>query len=164
MTINGLVDNTQYSLVAQSRDGAGNLATSDTQTFHTALDTRPPKITNLKVTPSIKGTGADAGGQIIVSWKTDEPSTSQVAYGEGSDNTSYNTSTAQDGALVTDHAVIVSNLSTSQIYHLQALSKDASGNLAHSENRTTIIGNATDSVISIIFNALQKVFGGFTGG
>ncbi len=161
MTINGLADNTLYSLVAQSRDGAGNLAVSDKQIFHTALDTRPPKISDLKVTSSIKGTGTDAAGQIIVAWKTDEPATSQVAYGQGSDNTSYNTSTAEDRALVTDHAVVVSNLSTSQIFHLEALSKDSAGNLAHSDNRTTIIGNATDSVISIIFNALQKVFGGF---
>lgn len=161
VTINALVDNTLYSLVAQSRDSAGNLAVSDKQIFHTALDTRPPKISGLKVTSSIKGTGTDAAGQIIVSWKTDEPATSQVAYGEGSDNTNYNTSTAEDRALVTDHAVVISNLSTSQIFHLQALSKDAAGNLAHSDNRTTIIGNATDSVISIIFNALQKVFGGF---
>jgi hypothetical protein len=161
ITINGLNDNTEYSLTAQSRDSAGNLAVSDKQVFHTALDTRPPKITNLKVTSSIKGTGTDAAGQIIVSWKTDEPATSQVAYGEGSDNTAYNTSTAEDGALVTDHAVVVSNLSTSQIFHLEALSKDAARNQAHSDNRTTIIGNATDSVISIIFNALQKVFGGF---
>ena len=131
VTINALADNTLYSLVAQSRDGAGNLATSDKQIFHTALDTRPPKISDLKVKASIKGTGTDASGQIIVSWKTDEPSTSQVAYGEGSDNATYNTSTAEDRALVTDHAVVVSNLSTSQIFHMHALSKDAAGNLAH---------------------------------
>jgi hypothetical protein len=161
VTINALNDNTEYSLIAQSRDSAGNLATSDKQIFHTALDTRPPKISGLKVTSSIKGTGTDAAGQIIVSWKTDEPATSQVAYGEGSDNSTYNTSTAEDRSLVTDHAVVVSNLSTSQIFHLQALSKDSANNQARSDSRTTIIGNATDSVISIIFNALQKVFGGF---
>ncbi len=161
LTIDALNDNTEYSLTAQSRDSAGNLAVSDKQIFHTALDTRPPKISGLKVTSSIKGTGTDAAGQIIVAWKTDEPATSQVAYGEGSDNSNFNTSTAEDRALVTDHAVVVSNLSTSQIFHLKALSKDVAGNLEHSDNRTTIIGNATDSVISIIFNALQKVFGGF---
>ncbi len=161
LTIDALNDNTEYSLTAQSRDSAGNLAVSDKQIFHTALDTRPPKISGLKVTSSIKGTGTDAAGQIIVAWKTDEPATSQVAYGEGSDNSNFNTSTAEDRALVTDHAVVVSNLSTSQIFHLKALSKDVANNQAHSDSRTTIIGNATDSVISIIFNALQKVFGGF---
>ena len=38
------------------------------------------------------------------------------------------------------------------------MSKDAAGNQAVSENHSAILGNATDSVINIIFNALQKVF------
>jgi len=40
--IRGLKDDSVYTLVASSRDNAGNLATSDRQTFRTALDTRPP--------------------------------------------------------------------------------------------------------------------------
>ncbi len=158
--IQGLIDDTEYSLIAQSRDSAGNLTVSDKQVFHTSLDTRPPKITDMKVETSIKGTGSDAQGQIIVSWKTDEPSTSQVAYGEGSNSSSYNSSTAQDANKVTDHLVIISNLSTSKIFHLQSLSRDGSNNQAFSENRSAIIGNGTDNVISVIFNALKKIFGG----
>jgi len=161
VVIQGLVDDTEYSLTAQSRDAAGNLAVSDRQVFHTSLDTRPPKITEVKVEASIKGTGSEAQGQILVSWKTDEPSSSQVAYGEGSNSSSYNSSTAEDGNQVTDHLVIISNLSTSKIFHLQALSRDGSNNQARSQNRSAIIGNGTDNVISVIFNALQKVFGGF---
>lgn len=159
MTIQGLKDNTVYTLIAQSRDAAGNLASSDKQVFHTALDTRPPKINGIKVISSIKGSGSDAGGQVIVSWKTDEPATSQVAYGEGSGGTNYNNFTAEDGSLVTDHVVIISNLATSKIYHLKVLSSDGSKNLAQSGNYSAIIGNASDSVLTIIFSALQKVFG-----
>ena len=64
MIIEGLQDNSLYTLIAQSRDASGNLAISDKQVFHTALDTRPPKISGVKVQSSIKGTGAEAQGQI----------------------------------------------------------------------------------------------------
>lgn len=159
MIIRELLDNSQYSLVASSRDAGGNLATSDTQVFKTALDTRPPAVTNIEAEPSIRGTGAEATGQIIVSWHTDEPATSQVAYGEGSGGSTYTNKTNEDATLSFDHVVIVSNLPTSKVFHFQPMSKDASGNQGLGEDQSTIIGKATDSVLSIIFNALQNIFG-----
>lgn len=158
MIIQDLLDNSQYSLVASSRDGGGNLATSDTQIFKTALDTRPPKITNIAIDPSIRGTGAEARGQIIVSWHTDEPSTSQVAYAQGSSGP-YTNRTSEDATMTFDHVVIVSDLNSSTVYHVQPMSKDTSGNQGLGEDQSTIIGKATDSVLSVIFNALQKIFG-----
>jgi hypothetical protein len=54
---------------------------------------------------------------------------------------------------------VVSNLSTSEVYHLQVLSKDANGVRGVSSDQTTIIGQASDSALSIVFNALQAIFG-----
>lgn len=159
VTISNLADASTYYLVAQSRDANGNLATSDSQRFQTALDTRPPKITNITVEPSIRGTGAEAFGQIVVSWTTDEPATSQVAYSEGSNPASFNSKTAEDTGLSTEHIVIVSNLPSSKIYTLVPMSKDKAGNQAVGSRQTTIIGHASDSVLTIILNTLQKIFG-----
>jgi hypothetical protein len=60
---------------------------------------------------------------------------------------------------VIDHVVVISNLTTSQVFHLQAISKDNAGNIGKSESRTTIIGQATENVFNIVFNALKAIFG-----
>ncbi len=158
MTIENLNYNTPYQIIATSQDSLGNIATSDLQIFHTGLDTRPPIVSSVVVQPSIRGTGASASGQIIVSWKTDKPGTSQVAYGQGSSG-GYSSKTAEDTTLVTNHVVVISNLPTSEVFHLEAISLDNAGNTGVSSNQTTIVGQATDSALSIVFNALQAVFG-----
>ena len=159
MTVSNLNYKTTYWLVASGTDALGNSATSDQQIFHTGLDTRPPRVSNVVIQPSIKGTGFDAHGQIIVSWKTDKPGTSQIAYGQGSGG-GYNAKTAEDTGQVLNHVVVISDLSPSHVYHLQVLSRDEAGNVGKSGDQTTIIGQATDSIINIIFNALQGIFGG----
>jgi hypothetical protein len=159
LTIRGLEDESQYYLIAQGRDDNGNLATSDRQVFKTALDTRPPKITDTLIEPTIRGTGAEARGQIVVSWHTDEPSTSQVAYAEGSDAKTFNNRTAEDGQLTTEHLVIVSDLPTSKVYSIAPVSKDKAGNRTTAETQAAIIGRASDSVLNIVLSTLQKVFG-----
>ena len=159
ITIRGLEDSSQYSLVARSRDTSGNEAVSDVQVFKTELDTRPPKVSELVVESTIRGTGSEARGQIIVSWKTDEPATSQVAFGEGSDVINVRSQTAEDASLTTEHLVIISDLSTAKPYTVQALSRDRGGNQAKSETQTALIGRASDSILSIIFNTLQRMFG-----
>jgi hypothetical protein len=157
LTISDLTYNTQYSLTATSVDGLGNTATSDLQIFKSGTDTRPPKISGVTVQSSIVGTGADAKGQLIVSWKTDKPGTSQVAYGQGGVG-DYSTKTAENTALVNNHVVVVSGLSTSEVYHIQVISNDAEGVRGVSRDQTSIIGQASDNALSIIFNALQNIF------
>ncbi len=159
VVVKGLLDNTEYTFVAESRDKDGNLAVSDAQSLRTALDTRPPKISDIQVETSIKGTGAEARGQVIVSWKTDEPATSQVAYADGSNATVFNKRTSEDTETGLEHIVIISDLPTSRVYSVRPISKDRSGNGGTGESRTAIIGRASDSVITIVLNTLRKVFG-----
>lgn len=157
--IRGLEDNSDYFLVAQSRDANGVLASSDRQIFKTALDTRPPKVYDVTIEPSIKGAGSDARGQVVVSWKTDEPAASQVGYTEGSDKTVFNNKTVEDSELTTEHIVIVSDLPTSRVYSIQPMSKDSSGNVGVGEVESTIVGRATDNILTIVLTSLQRIFG-----
>ena len=159
IVIRGLEDDSIYTVTAQSRDTDGNLATSDSQTFRTALDTRPPKVSNVSVEPSIRGVGAEARGQVVVSWHTDEPSTSQVAYAEGSNATVFPNKSAEDTALTTEHIVIISDLPTSKVYTMQPVSRDRAGNSGVGTGESAIIGKASDSVLTIILNTLSKIFG-----
>jgi hypothetical protein len=159
LVVRNLQDDTQYFLVAMSRDQDGNLAESDRQVFHTALDTRPPKISNIAVESSIRGTGAEARGQVVVSWHTDESSTSQVAFAEGSGATTFNSKTAEDTGLSFEHIVIVSDLPTSKVYSIQPISRDKAQNAGTGATQSAIIGRASDNVITIVLNSLKKVFG-----
>lgn len=159
ITIRGLADNSEYELIALGRDASGNVARSDLQTFRTALDTRPPKISELVVESTIRGTGSEAKGQLVVSWKTDEPSTSQVAFGVGSSDQGIQSQTTEDAVMTTDHLVIVSDLSPGRPYAVRASSNDNARNNAKSDVQTVLIGRASDSILSIIFNALQQMFG-----
>ena len=159
LIIKDLVDDSDYSLIAESRDGNGNLATSDKQTFRTALDTRPPKAFDVSIESAIRGVGSEARGQIIVSWKTDEPSTSQVGYSEGSSATVFNNKTVEDSDLSTEHVVVISDLPTSRVYSVQPISRDKSNNQAVAPTQSAIIGRASDDVLTIVFNTLRRVFG-----
>ncbi len=158
ITISDLVDRTEYSVVAESRDKDGNLAISDTQVFETPLDTRPPEVDGVVIETSIRGSGASSRGQFIVSWKTDEPATSQVAFGQGTTGDFTNKS-AEDAQLVTDHVVVVSDLPTSTVFHVKPLSRDNAGNQGEGPQQTAIIGRASESILTIIINTMQKIFG-----
>jgi alpha-tubulin suppressor-like RCC1 family protein len=157
--IRGLEDDSSYFLLPQSRDADGNLAVGDRQFFKTALDTRPPEISDIRVTSSIKGNGSDGKGQIVVYWKTDEAATSQVAYALGASGNDYPNSTVEDAQLTIDHVVIISDLSVSNVYHLQPVSKDRSGNMTTGENKSTVIGRPTESILNIILKSIQGIFG-----
>ncbi|MEO8691657.1 MAG: LamG-like jellyroll fold domain-containing protein [Candidatus Saccharimonas sp.] len=159
ITIQDLVDDSQYSLVATSRDASGNLAISDRQSFHTSLDTRPPKISDIVVEPSIRGSGSESRGQIVVSWHTDELSSSQVAYTEGSDAKTFSNKTAEDTKLTTEHIIIISDLPTSKVYSVQPISRDKAQNVGSGDTQTAIIGRSSDSALTIVFNALKVIFG-----
>ena len=129
------------------------------RSFKTALDTRPPKIVEVTQETTIKGTGGEARGQVVVSWRTDEPATSYVEYADGSNASVFNFRTAEDTNLTTEHIVIVSDLPTSRVYSLRPASKDKSGNVAYGDAQPAIIGRASENVLTVVLNALRKVFG-----
>ena len=83
---------------------------------------------------------------------------SQVAFAKGRTDELSNRS-QQDTRLTTEHVVVVSDLTTSSIYQVQAVSSDKAGNESSSDAQTAIIGRGTDSIFSVIFNALQAIFG-----
>ena len=112
-------------LVVSASDAAGNIG-RDTLFVTYTPDTTPPVISNVQI-------GAITSSNASVSWDTDEPGNSQVAYGF---DTSYGNVTPQDTALTTSHVVQLSGLAADTTYHFQVLSRDGSGNLATSADFT----------------------------
>lgn len=166
MFVKGLVPQTNYILVVKGRDKIGNEASSDTQRVTTATDTRPPQILNVKieggVVPPVGGAGQESSAQLVVSWDTDEPSTSQVEFGEGTGDT-YAQKTQEDSNFTLNHLVVMSNLTPSKVYHLRAIAKDKAGNEGKSIDSVTITPKSTQSALDLVVGNLSEVFG-FLGG
>jgi hypothetical protein len=119
--LTGLSPGTLYHFRVRSRDAAGQLSTSADSTLAT-LVSGPPVISQVQA-GSVTSTGA------TITWSTDTPSDSQVAYGTSS---SYGSSTALDSALTTSHGQQLSGLNPGTQYHFQVRSRDRYGNLSTS--------------------------------
>ncbi len=87
-----------------------------------AVDTTAPIISAVNAAPGDDGTAA-------ITWTTDEPSDSQVAYGMSDTNLDL---AAGDGTLVTSHAVTVTGLDPNTTYYFRVSSTDAADNTATS--------------------------------
>jgi hypothetical protein len=148
-------------MTVEGTDRLGNSTQSDTHTFTTATDTRPPQIYDLKVDKSVLSNEVqpdrERSAQLVVSWKTDEPSTSQVAYDNGLGD-EYSQKTNVENNLKTDHVVIISNLSPSTVYHLQAVSEDSASNSGKSSKLVAVTPKATNTVFEVVVESLGNVF------
>jgi chitodextrinase len=87
-------------------------------------DTTAPIISNVTVS-NVTETSA------VVSWNTNEASTTQLSYGL---DTQYGSSTSIDNTYVTTHSVTLTGLIGGTTYHLQAKSVDAAGNVGVSND------------------------------
>ncbi|HUD02796.1 MAG TPA: M10 family metallopeptidase C-terminal domain-containing protein [Candidatus Paceibacterota bacterium] len=67
-----------------------------------------------------------------ITWTTDEPATSQINYGT---TASYG-SASSSAALTTSHAITLTGLAGSTVYHFQIQSADSSGNIATSNDQS----------------------------
>src|SRR5207249_1637211 len=136
----GLTGSTTYHYRVRSKDAAGNLATSSDSTFTTS-DITPPVITGVTTT-IVAATSA------TIQWTTNEVSDSQVEFGLTS---SYGSATTLNGALVTGHSMVLSNLSPATTYHYRVDSRDAAGNLATSGDFTvtTAVLDTTPPTITL---------------
>ena len=161
--IKSLLPETPYTIIVKGRDKAGNEAQSDPQKITTATDTRPAELTDLNVEPSIAlSQNKEATAQLVVSWNTDEPATSQVEFGEGTGST-YSQKSQEDKNLTFNHVVVISNLNTSKVYHLRASSKDKAGNTATSVDTVTITPKASENALNLVITNLGEVFGFLKG-
>lgn len=159
MLVKGLFPDTEYIIQVRGKDIIGNEAVSEVIKIRTSRDSRAPQISGM----TLEGTNVtlvDGGtsSQLIVSWNTDEPATSQVEYGEGSGE-DYNQLTQEDKDLSYNHVVIISGLTPSKVYHLRAISMDSAGNISKSIDTVTITPKATDNALYLVITTLREAFG-----
>lgn len=163
LILKGLETQKDYQIVVRGFDKIGNEARSDSIKITTSSDTRAPKISNLKIesTSNSRINSSGGGAQIIVSWDTDEPATSQVEYGEGA-SSDFSQKSQEEKTYSTKHVVILSNLSYSKVYHLRAVSHDAANNISSTSDNVVITPRAGVNALDLIITNLAEIFGVFT--
>ena len=128
-TVTNLTNNVTYYFATTAYDTSGNesgYSNEVSKTITGTADTTAPVLSNI-TTGSITSTSA------VITWTTNEQSTSQIEHGT---TTSYGSSTTLDSTLVTSHSVTISGLSSWTTYHFRVKSQDSAGNLAVSSDLT----------------------------
>ena len=105
-------------------------------------DVTAPVLTGIAAAPSPIGA--------TVTWATNEPATSAVAYGLSSAYTGGTVSVAGERST---HSVFLHGLQCATTYHYQVRSADTEGNLAASTDRTFVTGACPTELTSDEFNA-----------
>lgn len=157
LELSDLAGSAEYLVSVRGRDRYGNLATADNQRWTSQVDTRVPTIDNVSVDVATMGAWGNGKAQMIVSWHTDEPSSSQIEYRAASADKS--TTTTLDPEPKTNHVVVISNLDLAQIYRIKPISRDISGNTAYGQEVTAVTPDSQNSLLDIILKTLQSILG-----
>jgi len=154
----GLEDASRYTFKVRGSDAFGYEAVSDEGEFVTLEDTTPPVVSGVKSESNTVGSGEESKVQIIISWKTDEPTTSKVEYGVGVSGTDYTNETEENAELVMDHLALVDGLSPAKTYHFRVVSRDKAGNQAQSGSYTVLTSRTRESFLQLIISNLEETF------
>lgn len=157
ITLHNLASSSEYVFNIEGRDRYGDLTTSEEQRWRSGYDTRPPSISNTSLSMTTTQGVSNTRAQLIVSWKTDEPATSQVAYGKLSSGR-LDKKTPVDTEPTTNHVIIVSGLDLADIYKVQIISRDISGNSAYSTPTLVVTPDRETSVLDSVITLMQKLF------
>ncbi|MDJ0768692.1 MAG: InlB B-repeat-containing protein [Ilumatobacter sp.] len=105
-------------------------------------ENQPPTISALSVTPFVNAA--------TVTWTTDVPASSEVAYGE---TTGYELGTETDPVLKTQHSITLTGLTSETLHHFQVTSVGAGGGSSSSSDQTfTTLAQNPSGFVSEDFN------------
>jgi hypothetical protein len=157
VVISDLASSTEYDFLIGGRDQYGNQAASDRQKWRSGIDTKAPTISELSISATtVQGSG-NAKAQLIISWRTDEPSTTQLQYGPGSSN-KFTKKTPLDPQPTVDHVVVLSGLDLAQVYRIQPITRDISGNTTYGAKLATVTPDRQQSPLDVVLDTLQRIF------
>jgi hypothetical protein len=103
--------------------------------------------------------GKDTRVQTIVSWMTDELSTSHIYYQEGLAKDAPQVEIPEDPAIVVAHTVVITKFRPATVYKFHVESTDASGNTSKSNDFLILTPQQKASVLDVIIGNFEQVFG-----
>jgi hypothetical protein len=156
--IGKLASNTEYTFTIKGRDKYGNTASSDPQKWRSQVDTRPAVIMDLNVEVIPLGGPGSTKAMAVVTWQTDEPTSSLVRFGDGSSG-KLDKETLQDTTLSTSHTAVIPFFDLGGIYRVQPVSRDIAGNFAYGEEVTLTTPREQQTVLSALIDLATRLFG-----
>jgi len=158
-TLKGLNPGVEYLLQIQGRDIYGNQAITSEFTAITLADNTTPEIRQIRTETAISSGKSDVV-QTIISWKTNEPATSQILWEEGiSEDSVPKNFTTEDENYTTNHITVITAFKPASVYRFRIQGKDKAGNIAQSQDFTILIPEKKKSVIQIIISNFEDTFG-----
>ena len=181
-----LFPGTRYTFKIKGKDKHDQATESKGFEFSTLIDTQAPIIEYVQTDMALISKGDQNSVQAVVTWKTNEPSTSEIIYAEGgaknlptldsTDNAASSTgkkvsteevsvgndkfTIAKDGgSLTSKHVLVITDFKPSTVYTFKARSIDEAGNVSYSKDYTVLAPSKEESVLQIIIKTFEDTFG-----
>lgn len=157
-----------YDFIIRGLDKFGQETESETFSFTTLVDTQAPIIEFVKTEMSLITKGQDDRVQAVITWNTEEKSTSEIIYTEGVQSAISEEEMGTDaniklvkteGELTSKHVIVVTDFRVGSVYTLRAKSIDEAGNVSYSKNYTVLTPQKEESVLEIILKTFEDTFG-----
>jgi hypothetical protein len=164
ITIDNILSGTVYNVQLMSRDKEGSLIVEEIKQFSTGTDDRPPVISQVQTNSTIYVDKEDRV-QTLISWKTDEPSSSKVYHQQGvhREDSEWTGNTKPDASFAKNHVAVINDFKSGTVYSFRIEGEDASGNASLSKVFTFITPRQKQSVFNVIVNTFENIFGWMFG-
>jgi len=154
----GLKQGTNYQFRIKGIDVNKNTFESDVFDVKTDIDLTPPTISFIKSKTSMVSQSEEVI-QAIISWKTDEASSSQLLFDVGMGGEDFSQQTKKDENLTTNHVVVLTDLRPGSVYRFKAISEDKNGNEQISNIFSFLTPRKEKSVFQLIIDNFEETFG-----
>ncbi len=162
--VSDFIAGTFYEINMLSIDEKGNTANEILEHFSTTEDDLPPVISHIK-TDSTIFVDKSSKIQTIISWITNEPSTSKIYFQEGvhGNSTELTESTSLNNNYTKEHVMVITKFKPGIVYTFRVESVDSGGNSILSKAHTFMTAKKKESIIQVIINILENTFGWIKG-
>jgi hypothetical protein len=159
LSVTGLEAGVIYDIEISGTDYGGNIISKLIKGFSTTNTDLPPIISQVQTDSAIIPGGKDKI-QLIVSWLTNELSTSKVLYRKGfaQEDSEFTESTGFESNYVKKHIVVISNFEPGMVYQFVVESADSSGKISRSKTITILTPRKEQSVFQVIMSNVEGMF------
>ncbi|MDD5652464.1 MAG: fibronectin type III domain-containing protein, partial [Candidatus Moranbacteria bacterium] len=171
--LESLVPGTDYEFKVVSKDQFSNISESEMSSFTTVEDNSAPRINSVKSEATVFP-NKDSKIQTIISWVTDKPSNSIIAYKEGriDKDDGINEKIRDEEAdefngwkimrkeeSLSNHMFVFTEFKPSSIYYFKVGNVDKRGNISISDNYSILTPAKNKSVLDLIISNFEDTFG-----
>ncbi len=160
IAVNDLEAGTVYQVEISGKDSKGDNTSTVIPTFATSNDDLPPIIYQVQSSSAINQ-GKNDTIQTVISWMTNESSTSKVYYakGLGEDSDLLLSASQSDLGYTKKHIAVITKLEPGAIYRFMVESVDSTNNASASKVFTILTPRKQETVFDVIKKNFVDVFG-----